>query len=98
MSNKNPYEVRLDILRMAQEMLDREMSIKEQAYLQQIETLRSTNIGGVNAFAQDNALQMYTPEEVISKASTLYNFVADTSTSPSRSVYKMSEIEEKYRK
>lgn len=95
MSNKNPFEVRLDILKMAQEMLDREMSMKEQVYLQQIETLRSTNIGGVNAFAQDNALKMYTPEEVISKASTLYNFVADAG---SRSVHKVSEIEEKYRK
>ena len=78
MNNKNPFEVRLDILKMAQEMLDREMSLKEQKFNQQVETLRSTNIGGVNNFVEKNAPTMYTPEEVITRASALYNFVSSS--------------------
>ena len=78
MNNKNPFEVRLDVLKMAQEMLDREMFLKEQKFNQQVETLRTTNIGGVNSFVEQNAPKMYTPEEVITRASALYNFVSSS--------------------
>lgn len=100
MTNKNPFEIRLDILKMAQEMLDREMFLKEQKFNQQIETLRTTDIGSVNAFVTSNAPQMYSPEEVVTKAAALYNFVSDNSTSASiaRSTSRISDIEEKYRK
>jgi hypothetical protein len=64
---------------MAQQMLDKEMLLKEQKFNQQVETLRETNIGGVNSFVQLNAPVMYTPDEVVSKASALYNFVSESS-------------------
>ena len=101
MTNKNPFEIRLDILKMAQEMLDREMFMKEQKFNQQVETLRTTNIGGVNNFVDANAPQMYTPEDVITKATALYGFVSDNSISASstRSLSsRVSDVEEKYRK
>lgn len=97
MTNKTPFEIRLDVLKMAQEMLDREMFLREQEFNHQVETLRTTNIGGVNAFVSSNAPQMYTPEQVVAKASALYNFVSDTSSSVSRSP-RVSDVEEKYRK
>jgi 3-dehydroquinate dehydratase len=78
MNNKNPFEVRLDVLKMAQEMLDREMFLKEQKFNQQVETLRTTDIGGVNNFVEQNSPTMYTPEEVITRASALYNFVSSS--------------------
>jgi len=76
MTNKTPYEIRLDVLKMAQEMLDTEMRLKEQSFLQAVETLRTTDIGGVNSYVETNAPTMYSSEEVISKASSLYNFVS----------------------
>lgn len=83
MTNKNPFEVRLDVLKMAQEMLDKEMALKELKFNQQVETLRTTNIGGVNNFVAQNTPTMYTPEEVITRASSLYDFV-NSSTSRSK--------------
>lgn len=100
MTNKNPFEVRLDILKMAQEMMDREMTLKEQKFNHQVETLRSTNIGGVEHYINQNSPQMYSPDDIIAKAATLYGFVSDSSTSASavRSSNRISDIEEKYRK
>ena len=100
MSNKNPFEIRLDILKMAQEMMDKEMHVKELKFNQQVEALRTTNIGSVNAYVESNAPQMYSPDEVIAKASSLYGFVSDSSPSVSRASpsHRMSDIEEKYRK
>jgi hypothetical protein len=78
MTNKNPFEVRLDVLKMAHEMLDKEMALKELKFNQEVETLRTTNIGDVNNFVAQNAPTMYTPEEVITRASSLYNFVSSS--------------------
>ena len=80
MTSKNPFELRLDILKMAQEMLDREKNMEEQKFNQQVETLREINIGGVNSFVQQNAPKMYTPEDVKSRAESLYSFIT-TNTS-----------------
>jgi 3-dehydroquinate dehydratase len=83
MTNKNPFEVRLDVLKMAQEMLDREKNMEEQKFNHQVETLRTTNIGGVNNFVEQNSPKMYTPEDVITRASSLYDFV-NSNTSRSK--------------
>lgn len=83
MTNKTPFEIRLDVLKMAQEMLDKEISLEEQKFKEQVETLRTTNIGGVNSFVDNYAPKMYTPEDVVARASSLYNFVSTTSASNS---------------
>lgn len=97
MTNKNPFEIRLDILRMAQDMMDREMELKSLKYHHKIEEARQNNIGQLGAVVEQ-APSMYTPDEVIAKASALYNFVSDSSTSASVRSTRPSEIEDKYRK
>jgi hypothetical protein len=82
MNNKNPFEVRLDVMKMAQEMLDKEHHAKEQKYLQKLEELKRLNGGSygqdITNFIETNAPTAYTPEEVITRASTLYNFVSSS--------------------
>ena len=85
MTNKNPFEVRLDVMKMAQEMLDKEHYAKEQKYLQKLDELKRLNGGSygqdITDFIEKNAPAAYTPEEVITRASALYNFVSTSSKS-----------------
>lgn len=78
MSNKNPFEVRLDVLKMAQEMLETEQRAKELKFREQVDTMRSIkhNEEQVLNFIAQNAPVAYTPEEVIARSSTLYEFVS----------------------
>lgn len=83
MTNKNPYEIRLDVLKMAQDMLESEQRTKEIKFKEKVETLRKIkhNENEVLSFIDNNAPTPYTPEDVIMRSSTLYNFV---SASPKR--------------
>lgn len=96
MTNKNPFEIRLDVLKMAQEMMDRELDLNAQKYYHQIEAVKQVNIGALSSTVE-SAPKMYTPEELVAKASALYNFVSDSSSSAVKS-NRVSDIEEKYRK
>ena len=80
MQNKTPFEVRLDILKMAQEMLDRETSLNEAKYYSKLETLRNanSNVDTINSFIDTNAPKMYDSSEVVARSSALYAFVTDT--------------------
>ena len=82
MPSKNPFEVRLDILRMSQEMLQSEHAAKEQKYLQKLDEFKrlNKNVYGqeITNFIEENAPAAYTPEEVITRASTLYSFVSSS--------------------
>lgn len=81
--NKNPFEVRLDIMKMAQEMLDKEYYAKEQKYLQKLDEMKRLNNGSYSSdivdFIEKNAPVAYTPDEVVTRASALYNFVSSSS-------------------
>lgn len=79
MTNKNPFEIRLDVLKMAQEMMDRELELNTQKYYHQIDAVKQINIGALGEVV-NTAPQMYTPDQVVAKASALYNFVADSSS------------------
>ena len=76
MSNKNPYEIRLETLKMAKEMLD-------QAYHTQMDltyqTLEQWKEAGKDAqkFLSEYTPKMYQPEEVVSKAQELYKFITE---------------------
>lgn len=78
--SKTPFEIRLDVLKMAQEMLDREKDLEQAAYLANIEALKTTNISAVSSFITTNQPRGYTPEEVITRSQTLYSFVTDKTT------------------
>jgi hypothetical protein len=88
MTNKNPYEIRLDVLKMAQDMLESEQRSKEVKFKEQIETLRSVkhDEDEVLKFIEQNAPTAYTPDDVIKRSSTLYNFVS-SSTASNRNKY-----------
>ncbi len=79
--NKTPFEVRLDVLKMAQEMLDKEHQDKQNTFYAKLDVLRadkSHTLNEINKFIDDNAPKMYEPSEVVARSSALYTFVNDT--------------------
>lgn len=81
MVNKNPYEIRLDVLKMAQQMLEAEQRSKEIKFREQVDAMRVINKGNEEAvlgFIAQNAPTSYTPEEVITRSTALYNFVSSS--------------------
>lgn len=74
MSNKTPYEVRLDILTLAKQYMDNNQLLENQV----------ANTAFSHALAEDEATaddwelyapKQYTPEELIEVAQKLYDFV-----------------------
>lgn len=83
--NKNPYEVRLDIMKMAQEMLDRETQMKQNAFLAKLDALRAANnnIDAINKFIDENQPKMYNESELVNRSTALYAFVNNSTTNKS---------------
>jgi hypothetical protein len=83
--NKNPYEVRLDILKMAQEMLSNEKRIEENTFFAKLETYRASNksVDEINAFIDENKPKAYDSSEVVTRSSALYAFVNNSTTNKS---------------
>lgn len=83
--NKNPFEVRLDIIKMAQDMLDKEQAIKMEKYNSTIRTMQmamqlsQVSPGEVRSYIDGNEPAMYTQGDVVQKATELYNFVSSSS-------------------
>lgn len=80
MTNKNPYEIRLDVLQMAQNMLEAEQRSKEIKFREQVDAMRAAYKGSeeyVLSFIDANAPKAYTEEEVIRRSTTLYNFISN---------------------
>lgn len=85
MTNKTPFEVRLDILKMAQDMLNKETEINQSKFYAKLETLRTSNspVEEINGFIDTNMPKMYDSAEIVSRSTALYNFVSDSSKSKS---------------
>lgn len=77
MVNKNPYEVRLDVLKMAQEMLEAEQRLNELKLVQKIAVLRElkSDLNTIISTIDSNELKTYSEQDVTSRASALYSFV-----------------------
>jgi hypothetical protein len=77
MVNKNPYEVRLDVLKMAQEMLEAEQRINELKLVQKVAVLRElkSDSDTIISTIDSNELKPYSEQDVTSRASALYSFV-----------------------
>ena len=74
MSNKNPYELRFDVLAMAKELADRAYDQQQQIFW--------TMVGQAQEQAEDlekvvekYTPKMYQPKEIMEKAEELYHFV-----------------------
>lgn len=70
MSNKNPYEIRADMLHMAKDYLDRQWEMNYMFTQQLFEQGKKT------AEEMQAALKPYSVEEMMKKAQELYSFVS----------------------
>lgn len=81
MTNKNPFEVRLDIMKMAQEMLETEHRTKMTKFQQKVDIMKAEKTPEqISKYIDENTPVIYTPDDIVSRSSELYNFVS-TSTS-----------------
>jgi len=74
MSNKNPFELRFDVLKMAKEMMDQQYDIAQQQFWTQLEQYKDAS-KDVNEVFDKYIPKMYNPSEVMEKAEELYKFV-----------------------
>jgi hypothetical protein len=75
MSNKNPFEIRTDLLFLAKDYLEKQQELAWEFQKQAIEKLNE-NTTDVTKFLENNKPQNYTVSDLISKATEMYNFVS----------------------
>jgi len=68
MSNKNPFEIRADVLAMAKDYMDKQVELNTALFTQLMEAGQKTI---------DDIPKMYTIEELQEKAKEMYSFVSD---------------------
>jgi hypothetical protein len=77
---KNPYEIRLDILRMAQDMLETDRNIQNDRFHQKLDVMRSVkgaDTSELTSFIDKETPPMYTENDILTKSQALYNFVSE---------------------
>ena len=74
MSNKNPFELRFDVLRMAKEMMDQQYNVAQQQFYQMVDQAREQNKDIQDIFEKYTP-KMYQPKEIMDKADELYKFI-----------------------
>ena len=72
--SKNPYEIRLETLKMAKEMLDQQWQMGERLMGEMVEQAKETQDNVVETF-EKYVPKMYQPDEVIKKANEFYDFI-----------------------
>jgi hypothetical protein len=78
--NKTPFEIRLDVLKMAQEMLEAERRSSQKIEEQKAELLKSAEVPVSDIINYVNTVTVpktYTEKEVLARANALYSFVND---------------------
>lgn len=79
MTNKNGFEIRLEVLKMAKEMMDQQYNETSNAYWTAINKLAETwNTSAAELIEQTKEMKpvMYTPADIMNKAQELYGFVS----------------------
>jgi len=74
MSNKNPFELRFDVLKMAKEMMDQQYELANQQFYQMVDQAREQNKDIQDIFEKYTP-KMYQPKEIMDKADELYKFI-----------------------
>ena len=74
MSNKTPFELRFDVLKMAKEMMDQQYDIAQNQYWTMINQAESSAKDVTDVFEKYTP-KMYQPKEIMEKAEELYKFV-----------------------
>jgi hypothetical protein len=76
--NKTPFEIRLDVIKMAQEMLENERKSQTKYFEQKVDLLKSSNVNPeviANFVNSTEPPKAYTEHDIISRSNTLYAFV-----------------------
>ena len=74
MSNKNPFELRFDVLKMAKEMMDQQHEIANNQFYQMVDQASEQNKNIQEVFEKYTP-KMYPPKEIMDKADELYKFI-----------------------
>jgi hypothetical protein len=74
MSNKNPFEIRFDVLAMAKELMDRQYDMAQQQYWTMIDNAKEQS-KDMTEVMEKYTPKMYQPQEIMEKAEELYKFV-----------------------
>ena len=75
MSNKNPFEIRAEMLHLAQEYMDQQYHMNIQFYENMINEGEKARKEGEESLQE--AYKMYSIDELMNKAKELYSFVAE---------------------
>ncbi len=71
MTNKNPFEIRADMLKLAKDYMD-------QQYNMNIQLMKDFREQGKKTYEEiEHAYKMYDMDELMSKAKEMYSFVSD---------------------
>ena len=71
MSNKNPFEIRADMLKLAKDYMDQQYQINMDFWKTQFEANKTS------AEQLQQACQIYSIEELMDKAKEMYSFVSN---------------------
>ena len=74
--SKNPYEVRLETLKMAKEMVDQQFNLQMDMMHRMIDQANDAGKDIKDAY-EKYVPNMYKPEHVIEKAQELYKYVSE---------------------
>lgn len=77
MQNKTPFEIRLDVMKLAKEMLDVNQQVKMETFRRELDSLEKANAteNHIRAYSSIHSPTTYTNEELIKKAQELYSFI-----------------------
>lgn len=74
MSNKNPYEIRFDVLTMAKDLLDKQYDMGMQQFYHMADFAKE-NSKDLQEVYEKYTPKMYQPTEIMAKAEELYKFI-----------------------
>lgn len=78
MSNKNPFEIRLETLKMAKDMMDQQLGMQMDFAHRMIDQAKETG-ADVKETLDKYTPDMYNPTKVIEKATELYEYICKKS-------------------
>lgn len=76
MTSKNPFEIRLETLKMAKEMMDQSYHAQESMMYQAMEQWKESG-KDTQRFLAEHMPEMYKPEQVVEKAKQFYSFITE---------------------
>jgi hypothetical protein len=73
--NKNPFEIRLETLKMAKDMMDAQMQLQEQIMYEMIDHAKEQG-QSIKEVMDTYLPEMYNPNKVIQKATEFYTYIS----------------------